>query len=472
MITFAAIVLVSAGSAGIAVGKVIYVDGRASGADNGTSWADAYMFLQDGLADANESAKPVEVWVGQGIYQPDRSAAEPNGTGDRKATFQLINGVTLKGGYAGFGEPDPNARDIEAYETILSGELDGNDVGVNDPRDLLSEPTRADNSYHVVMGIGTDETAVLNGFTVTAGNAGGSYPNNYGGGMRNYGNPTLTSGSPTLTDCTFSGNSAARGGAMANSGSPTLTKCTFNGNSAGKGGAIYNSGSATLTNCTFNGNSAGRGGGMYNGWGPSTLANCTFSANTATYGGAIFCAEHSHPFVVNCILWGNNASDGPEIAMVGIDWGSWLSISYSDVQGGQAGVVCVPYDGYPDLCRLEWGPGNIDADPCFADSASSDYHLKSEGGRWDAVSGTWVQDNGTSPCIDAGDPSSRIGLESFPNGGVVNMGAYGGTAEGSKSYFGLAVCETVIAGDINGDCKVNFTDFAFMARHWLEDNNP
>jgi hypothetical protein len=68
--------------------------------------------------------------------------------------------------------------------------------------------------------------------------------------------------------------------------------------------------------------------------------------------------------------------------------------------------------------------------------------------------------------------ASRIGYEPFPNGGIINMGAYGATAEASKSYFGEPVCETIVAGDINGDCKVDLADFAFMAFHWLEDNNP
>jgi len=97
--------------------------------------------------------------------------------------------------------------------------------------------------------------------------------------------------------------------------------------------------------------------------------------------------------------------------------------------------------------------------------------LKSQAGRWDANEGRWTKDDVTSPCIDAGDPKSPIGYEPFPNGGRVNMGAYGGTTEASKSYFGEPVCETIIAGDINGDCKVNFKDFAFMAFHWLEDNS-
>ncbi|GAF77473.1 unnamed protein product, partial [marine sediment metagenome] len=64
-----------------------------------------------------------------------------------------------------------------------------------------------------------------------------------------------------------------------------------------------------------------------------------------------------------------------------------------------------------------------------------------------------------------------IGLEPFPNGGRGNMGAYGGTAEASKSYFGEPLCETIVAGDINGDCKVNFLDFRLMALHWLCDEN-
>jgi hypothetical protein len=67
---------------------------------------------------------------------------------------------------------------------------------------------------------------------------------------------------------------------------------------------------------------------------------------------------------------------------------------------------------------------------------------------------------------------SPVGQEPFPNGGIVNMGAYGGTAQASKSYFGEPICQIIIAGDINGDCKVDFNDFALMAAHWLEDGYP
>ena len=90
------------------------------------------------------------------------------GTGDRFATFELKNGVAIKAGYAGFGEPDPNARDTEVYETFLSGDLLG-----NDGTDFANN---YENSYHVVTGSGTNDTAVLDGFIITAGNANGSKP--------------------------------------------------------------------------------------------------------------------------------------------------------------------------------------------------------------------------------------------------------------------------------------------------------
>lgn len=101
-----------------------------------------------------------------------------------------------------------------------------------------------------------------------------------------------------------------------------------------------------------------------------------------------------------------------------------------------------------------------------------DYHLKSQAGRWDALAGTWIRDAETSPCIDAGDPHGPIGRESFPHGGRINIGAYGGTPEASKSYFGCESCQTIVAGDINGDCRVDFLDLQFIARQWLWQEKP
>jgi parallel beta-helix repeat protein len=311
----------------------IFVDVDATGANDGSSWADAYNSLQDGLARANSSVKPVEIRVAQGIYRPGPPGPpEPpipppppplptkssNSQrvevifADREATFMLKNGVAIKGGYAGAGEPDPNARDIELYESILSGDLNGNDGDENDSLYLLVDPCRAENSYHVVTGSGTDESAVLDGFTITASNANGSWSDrtNFGGGMFN------VSGSPTITNCTFTKNLARDGGGMCNYdySNPMLTNCTFRANLADRDGGgianIYHS-SPTLTNCTFSGNSARYGGGMDNIRSSPTLTDCAFSGNSASSnGGGISNWFYSGPIVSNCTFSENSAGSG------------------------------------------------------------------------------------------------------------------------------------------------------------------
>jgi parallel beta-helix repeat protein len=290
-------------------GQIIYVDGDAAGpTHDGTSWQNAYQYLQDALADANLAVKPVEIRVAEGTYVPDANSDETGGSGDRAAAFQLIEGVTVKGGYAGYGEPNADARDIELYETILSGDLDGDDVGVIDPCDLLDEPTRAENSYQVVIATLADATAVLDGFTITGGNANGTYPDDYGGGMYNY------YSSPTVTDCNFSGNSATSvGGGMCNSdnSSPTVTDCNFTGNSAYAGGGMYNyESSPTVNDCNFSDNSAAAGGGMYNNWSSSPeVTNCAFSGNSTDSAGAgMYNYADSNPAVTNCTFSDNQAS--------------------------------------------------------------------------------------------------------------------------------------------------------------------
>jgi len=218
ILTLLAGVAVGLVAAGGAQGAVSFVDDDAAAGGNGQSWATAYKYLQDALAGVAGSGGTItEIRVARGTYKPDQGTGKT--PGDRTATFQLINGVALKGGYAGLGAPDPNARDIAANVTTLSGDLAGND-GSN-------FANNGENSNHVVTGSGTDATAVLDGVTVKAGNADGNWPNNAGGGMFN------DSGSPTVTHCTFSGNSATGGGGMHNdSSSPAVTTCTFSGNSA------------------------------------------------------------------------------------------------------------------------------------------------------------------------------------------------------------------------------------------------
>ena len=119
-----------------------------------------------------------------------------------------------------------------------------------------------------------------------------------------------------------------------------------------------------------------------------------------------------------------------------------------------------------------WDPNGTVEDANDDFWVEGDYHLQSQGGRWDAGIESWVLDEASSPGIDTGDPLSAIGAEAFANGGRINIGAYGGTRQASKSYFGSPPCEVIVAGDINGDCKVNFKDIGFMTLHWLRQEKP
>jgi predicted outer membrane repeat protein len=489
----------------VASANVIYVDDDAAGANDGTSWTNAFRCLQDALAEASgegsktpprwpPGATRTEIRVAQGVYTPDRDSVHPDGTRDRSARFRLLDSVALRGGFAGVGATDPDARDITRYETILSGDLAGDDVVVPDPCDLLTEPTRAENSYAVVTAGACSRTTVLDGFTVRAGNAFGPervYPEATGAGLllsyygadccpsvRNctfagncayYGGATFVIGArPELIDCTFVGNAGIEGGALCtsmwrNTGwvvsacefvvrgclfagncardrggavhvgpgeNFTIEDCTFTRNSASEGGAIYNSQSVGLENCLLIHNVAAREGGAVCSHGfQLDVMSCTFSGNTAPLGWALSCFT-PWATVTNSILWDYGSERSGEIEYGSI---TWADVRYNDIRGG-------------------WPPGedNIDADPLFADPGhwdangtpddpnddvwvDGDYHLKSQAGRWDPQAQAWVQDDATSPCIDAGDPNSPVGAEPEPNGGRVNLGAYGGTPYAGKS---------------------------------------
>jgi len=522
-------------------GKIIYVDTAAAGSSNGSSWDDAYNYLQDALADANTSAKPVEIRMAQGTYKPDQGGGIA--LGNRDAAFELFDGLTIRGGFGGVGETDPNARDFEKHETILSGDLEGNDVEVASLSELRDEPTRSDNGRVIVCIQGSEANIELDGLILTGGETaiGKSIRGNL-----NISNCTFkgifyeaienrSRGNLTITDCTFESN---RNAVFHSGDDLTATNCTFNNNwgrwlwidsrdhfgevklgevkvhnciftdnfAAGRISALdCNADRLTLSHCRLTGNTPGTACVKATINRDSIVENCVFTGNTGTAMGqslgrlfisnSVFAGNRGHAVKANCmyatirnctfsddqvyrhsttlsardqinvsnsIFWGNSS---PLIE-------SWpprsveIQMDHCNFEGGWPGIGNIDVDpGF--VARGRWEQNGTPDDPDDDYWIEGDYHLLSQAGRWDPVSTSWVQDHTTSPCIDAGDPNEPIGREPFPNGGRANMGAYGATETASKTYFGGPVCDIILAGDINGDCVVDFNDLAILMSHWM-----
>lgn len=317
-------------------GPVIHVDQDATGpVHDGTSWCNAFVTLDEAIeaAVAGDTIR-----VADGTYTPD-----PSGLVDpRTATFQLENGVTIEGGYAGCGAADPDQRDIVSNETMLSGDLAG-----NDGPDFLNYD---ENAYHVVTGSGTDTTATLHGLTIRAGRADGAGAGeDLGAGMYN------VNGNPTIISCTFTHNWAGRTEPSRdcccehdtpgcddsscedavcaveplcctgpwNSDCVTLawSECGFfcmpptpcGRLRFGGGGGIYNENSAPfVTDCTFRRNlSEGEGGGIMNRSSSPVLADCLLVENEAFRdGGGIYSDSASNPRLVDSAFVENATRKG------------------------------------------------------------------------------------------------------------------------------------------------------------------
>ena len=329
-----------------------------------------------------------EIWVAKGLYKPGST---------RSATFQLKIGVAVYGGFVGTETLRPQ-RDWLKNVTTLSGDINGNGFDNYD-------------SYNVVKGA---DSATLDGFSITGGNAnvssqydrgGGVYcsntspkisncvitgnrANNYGGGIYCYNSsPVVNSctiknnasgcygggaanayGISSFINCVFSENSATSyGGGMYNysNASPIILNCIFSKNNSPNmnGGGMYNNCSCpTVINCVFRENSTKYGGGMYN-YGSSSkpsLTNCTFSKNSATNGsgGGMYNYYSSSPTVVNCILWGDTAGNGAEICNSSAN----PTFSHCDIQGCMGNGA-----GWQSTFGTDLG-GNIDLNPNFVDA--------------------------------------------------------------------------------------------------------
>ena len=318
---------VALGQGANTLADVLHVRAGTSGPQTGGSWAEAFDDLQSALSAVQAGD---EIWVARGVYRP-------GGSGDRLATFELISGVALYGGFDGT-ETDRRQRnpDPETNGTVLSGDL-AEDDGPD-------EASNGENSFHVVSAFSTDATAVLDGFTIRGGNANGSFPDESGAGLVN------VDASPAIVNCLFVGNSAGSanepgfGAAVLNdTSSPVLTHCIFRANTVagGSGGAIANlASSPTLVGCTFTENSAGdHGGAMFSDFSDVVLRDCTFRNNVANAGGAIHdtrgAGRQSTLTMTDCTFIANTAiQDGGAVHTLG----AIATLTNCTFQGNSAGM--------------------------------------------------------------------------------------------------------------------------------------
>jgi hypothetical protein len=271
----------------------LFVRAAAAGLENGANWINAMTSLQRALRTAERNGVVTEIWVAAGTYTPETCVPS------RRDSFILKNGVTLYGGFSGSEDPatfDLALRDFTANETSLSGDILGDDA---------PEAGTAENSYHVVSAVGVDETAVLDGFTITGGNADGSSPDDSGAGIM------IVEGSPTLRHCIIRECRAEQDGAGLHciSGSPQIDRCSFVDNEGDWGvGCYFDEGSMpSITYSVFKDNWGRGNAGMYNGNGSKPyIAHCAFLDNYATNSiSGMGNAAGSHAVITNTIFSGN-----------------------------------------------------------------------------------------------------------------------------------------------------------------------
>lgn len=361
--------------------QVLFVDAASDAATpDGTGWSTAFPHLHQALRAAAADAGIEEIWVAEGVYAPDPA-------GGPEATFRLHDGVALYGGFAG-SETSREERDWHTHPTVLSGDLDGDDLDPDGDGVIAPDDQRGRNSFHVVSAEGVGRSARLDGFVITGGRAeGASHPHNRGGGV------LLLDAAPTLANCRIAGNRARveGGGLYAGPGSqPYVVTSAFLGNEAELGGGLFALRSRPqIANTVLSGNAAAYGGGVLLWVGAdATLTHVTIAGNAATVsGGGLYVFSGSRPQLVNSILWGNGAGvEGPDV----LAFGDGRPTFRHALVGGSGGS-----DTWDAPVGVDAG-ANLDADPGFVDPAAPT-EAPTLAGRYQLLPGSPALDAGASP---------------------------------------------------------------------------
>ncbi|MEI6499744.1 MAG: right-handed parallel beta-helix repeat-containing protein [Armatimonadota bacterium] len=315
--------------------------------------------------------------------------------------------------------------------------------------------------YPIGGGIGCyNASPMISGNTISGNKVNGGSNGGFGGGIG------CGTGSPKIVDNTISGNTAdatnnaGGGGIWCSATAETISGNVVSSNKSSlRGGGIYlerETAAVTVSGNIISNNVAAKGGGVYSWSAWTVFSNDIVSGNSATAysGGGFMLCEGAVATIVNCTIGGNSAKYGGGVscnddALVTLrntivafntsgcdgDMGnkSKLVVTYSDFWANPGG-------NYVNFADQTGKGGNVSKDPLFANRTAGDFHEKSKRGRWNGSA--WVTDTVQSPCINAGNPASAFANEPAPNGGRINMGAYGNTAYASKSDFAAYVAET------------------------------
>ena len=410
-------------TARLSYSAVIYVDCDAAAAGDGSSWTNAYIHLQDALNYAEEGD---EVWVAEGIYRPD--LGDGLTPGDRTASFQLKSGVALYGGFTGI-ESLRTQRDWQVNQTTLSGDLNSDD-GAN-----FSNNT--ENAYQIVNGSGAINTTVLDGFTVTGGNANESSGNIYGVGSGMY----IHSGSPTVSNCTFAKNWATNSPVWVAESFSVFSNCSFTENySAIYAGAFYafSGCEGGLESCAFTNNFAADNGGAVRVRGSSCLFsinNCSFTQNlTQAGGGAIVIVESAYVEISHSTFTDNKAmSRGGAIYL--------CTSSEVDINGCSFDGNTSPYGG-GIRC---WDAGSMIVQNCvFKNNGTSEDVTTLHGGVLFSSDSVTMAFSNSYFLSNSAESSGCLCLNGSPSTAVVVNCVFAGNAAGTGGAIRVYNCTTDI----------------------------
>ncbi len=502
--TLAALTTAAAVHAGSTL--TLHVDDDAPAGGDGLSWDGALRDLQDAIqlgrqtAQTDDTVRRINILIAQGTYKPD------SGTGDVSRRFVLdfpavpgsaVRGIDVWGGYAGVGAPDPALHDPQAFPTVLSGDLNGDDQ----PGFVNYD----DNSNGVVAALAVNSSSIaLFGLTIRGGNANGD-----GGGL------SVSEGDCYAIDCVIEENRAANEGGgifVDGGGSFTVVSSLVRRNEALHGGGLFVDGlsrsAAVIAKSTLSGNRAIAGGGLYLDWGAgSTLSrsgivgnhavdgagmfingriNCydsliadnqaagtggglcvhwggrpaiysTTIANNVAWNGpaaAYFGTETREP-IEGSIIWGNTARNGGtgQMQLWGVSAGSTPELVRNILQGGAEGIEL--NNSGPAITQEV-----LDADPLFVDPdgpnddpeawQDNDYSLQA-----------------ASPAIDRGGPARRA-LDLLGNIRTIDVPLAG---DGQPWPTDMGAIEYVACPcEIDGDHSTTPADLLLYLDLWFDED--